>query len=87
MPGGFRGLAHVARQQPGGPKFVRISELLSFAAGQRHQPGLGVRGDLRRFTWPRAIVEGRHHTEPHGPSQTPQHGLVGHTNRFPGRVG
>ena len=40
---------NVSRQQPGGPQFMRIAEVLRLLAGQRHQPGLRfgvIRGAL-----------------------------------------
>jgi hypothetical protein len=77
----------MARQQPGGPKLVRISQVFGFPAGQRCQPRTGVNRNLWRLAWPRAVFEGRRHTEPYRSTQAAQDGLMGHAKRLADRVG
>ena len=40
-------LARMASQKPCRPQFVRIAQFRCLAAGQRHQPSLGLSGDCR----------------------------------------
>jgi len=87
MSGGHGVVADVARQQPRGPQFVRISKVFGLLAGQRHQPRLRFIGDRRRLAGTRAVVERGHHAEPHGPLQTAKHGLMRHSNGLAHRIG
>jgi hypothetical protein len=80
---GFSGvLADMARQQPRGPKLVRISQIFVLLAGQRHKPRLGIIGDLRCLDGTRAVIEYRHRTKTHRAMQAPLHGLMGHADRL-----
>jgi hypothetical protein len=58
----FRGpmLAGVLGEKPRRPQFVRIAEVLRFAAGQINQPCLGLDRDGGLAARPRAIIERRH---------------------------
>lgn len=78
MSGRGRVLAGVTGQQPRGPQFVWVSQVLGFLAGQRHQPGLGLRRDVRRLAGARAVIERRHHAKARRTAQATLHGLVGH---------
>jgi hypothetical protein len=71
-------LANVARQQPRSPKLVRIPQVAGLPASQRHQPCLGLWRNLRRLARPRAVIECRHHPEPHRTAQAALYGVVGH---------
>ena len=55
-------LARVASQKPRRPQFVGIAQVLRLAAGERHQPCLGLGGDSRLLARSRTIVERRHWT-------------------------
>ena len=80
MSGRRRVLAGVTGQQPRGPQFVWISQVLGLLAGQRHQPGLGLRRDVRRLAGSRAVIERRHHAKARRTAQTALHGLMGHAD-------
>ncbi len=71
-------LAGMASQQPRGPQFVRIAQLFRLAAGQRHQPGLGLSGDCRLLARSRAIIESRHWTISQRPLNAALHRLMMH---------
>ena len=87
MSCGLGVLPDVTRQQPRGPKFVRISHFLGLLAGQRHHPGAGLVGDRRLLAGPRAVVERRHHAKPHRTIKASLHGLMGHADRLTDCVG
>ena len=57
-------VASVSRQQPGGPQFVWIAEVLGLLTGQRHQPGLCFPGDPRSLARSRTVVQRRYHPKP-----------------------
>ena len=87
MPCYLGRLPDVSRQQPRGPKLVRVSHLRRLAAGQRHHPCAGVIGNRRLLARPRAVVERRHHAQSHSTVQASLHSLMGHADRFTDRVG
>jgi hypothetical protein len=72
--------AGVARQQSGGPQFVRVAEVLALLTGQRHQPSLRRLGDLRSLARSRTVVQRRHHAEPYRSAKAALHGVMGHTD-------
>jgi hypothetical protein len=94
MPCRLGSLPDVTRQEPRGPKLVRISHLLgrpstrgSVLAGQRHHPCAGTIGNRWLLAGPRAVIERRHHAKPHCTIKASLHGLMGHTDRLTHCVG
>jgi hypothetical protein len=55
-------LTRVAGEKSCRPQFVRIAEFLGLAAGEIHNPCLGLGGDLRLPAGPRQVVERRQRT-------------------------
>jgi len=80
MVSGWRMRAGMARQQPGRPQLVGIAKVLGFLTGQRYQPRLSLWRDVGLPASPWAVIEGRHHAEPHSPAQTALHGVMRHTD-------
>src|SRR5208337_271199 len=66
----------MARQQARRPHLVRVAELLRLAAGQRHQPNLGLVRDDGRFAGPRTFVERGQRATGHRPCHAALHGLM-----------
>ena len=60
-------LARMTSQKPGRPQFVGVTEVLRFAARQRHEPSLGLERDPGFPARTRTIVERRHRAFHHGP--------------------
>jgi hypothetical protein len=85
MPRRLGILSDMTRQQPRGPKLVRISHLLRLLAGQRHNPCAGAVGNRRLLARPRAVVERRHHAKPYRTIKASLHGLMGHADRLTDR--
>jgi hypothetical protein len=71
-------LARVASQKPRRPQFVGIAQVLRLAAGERHQPCLGLGGDSRLLARSRTIVERRHWTIGQRPLDTALNRLMMH---------
>jgi hypothetical protein len=80
-------LPDVSREQPRGPKLVRVSHLLGLLAGQRHHPYAGAVRNRRLLASPRAVVERRHHAKPHRTIKAALHGLMAHADRLTNCVG
>ena len=69
-------LAGMAGQKPRRPQFMRIAQFLRLAAGQRHQPRLGLDRDRRLLARARAIIERRQRAFGHGPLDAALDGLM-----------
>jgi hypothetical protein len=78
-------LARMAREQSGGPQFVRIAEIFGLAAGEVRNPGLGFGGDRRLPAGPRQIIEHRHRAIGQRPLNTTLNGLMIHPQSLPHR--
>jgi hypothetical protein len=74
-------LPRVVGQKPGRPQLVRIPQVLRIPTGQRHQPSLGLGGDLGLFARPRTIVERRDRAVGEGPLNTPLNRLMTKSQR------
>src|SRR5882757_5612316 len=86
MASGRPVLARMPRQQPRRPQLVRIAHILGLAAGQVHQPCLGIRRDDRLLARSRSIVERHQRAVSQGSLDTAFNRLMVRTNGVPNRV-
>ena len=66
------------RQKPCRPQFMRIAVLLGLVAGQRYQPGLGLRRDRRLFARSRSVIKCRKRAIGHRSLDAALHRLMMH---------
>ena len=71
-------LARMAGEEPRCPQFVRIPEFLGLAAGEVHNPSLGLGRDRGLLAGPRSIIERRNWTISERPLNTALNGLMVH---------
>src|SRR6201998_2062240 len=71
-------LARMAGQKPCRPQFMRIAVLLGLVAGQRYQPGLGLRRDRRLFARSRSVIKCRKRAIGHRSLDAALHRLMMH---------
>ena len=81
MPSGGSILLGMRGQQPGGPQFVGITQLLGLSTGQCHQPGFRLGRDDGIAPRTRPIIERRDYPQFRRSRQTTCHGLLRHPNR------
>ena len=81
MPGGWSVLPGMRGEQPGGPQFVGVTQLLGLSTRQCHQPGFRLGRDDRIASRTRPIIERRDHPQFRRSLQTACHGLLRHLNR------
>ena len=86
MPGRRTLFAHVARQQPRRPQFMRIAQILGFATGQIDDERPRLAGDDRLAPRTRTVVESRHDPELLRAPQTSLDRLMRHADGASGCI-